>query len=81
MARTGRPVQVYLSGEKVELLKAVAKANRRTLSAEVEFAIDRHLAALPPTIVADAPPVVAPPIRPKKGRPRKRPPDTDQTCS
>lgn len=73
MARAGKAVQVYLPEETVARLKTLAEGNRRTMTAEIELAIERHLAApqSPPALEKVAPPEVEPPARRPRGRPRK----------
>lgn len=70
MARAGRPVQFYLDDDKLARLRAMAEASRRTLTAEIELAIDRHM-AYPPVVSL---PEAAADVEPAARRPRGRPP-------
>src|SRR4051812_19895652 len=75
--RTGKPVQVYIDDERRERLQALADSLRRSLSAEILHAIDRHLDAPPaltvPSYKPGAPAAEGAPEPEKKprGRPKK----------
>lgn len=73
IARGGKPLQIYLPEETIRRVRELADMNRRTITAEVELAIERHLQS--PMLMADSPPLpeVQPPVRKPVGRPPKSP--------
>lgn len=72
MARANVPLQVYMPAGLRYRLEELSGRTKRSVTAEVLHAIERHLACPPEVTAPPLPPATAD-AKPRRGRPPKRP--------